>query len=69
MKSYVLEVVAGVEITEHEAEDGNSLGLAKKLAKTNGRAAIESGNVQYFWADVEDGVLTVGQFDEELLED
>ena len=71
MRHYVLEVVGGVNIGSHMAHDATSqIKLAKKLATDNGRAAVESGEVQYFWADIDaDGALVVGAFDEELVED
>lgn len=72
-KSYVIEVVGGVNIQEHSVEfdiDGaHQLTLAKKLAAQSGRAAVLSGEVAYFWADIVDGELEVGAFDEDLLED
>ena len=70
-RHYVLELVEGCSLSEHAAHTAkDQVKLAKKLAQGNGRAAVESGSVNYFWADVDkDGALTVGAFDEDLLED
>lgn len=69
-RHYVLEIVGGVNIAAHDCfGEGEQTAKAKELAKENGRAAALSGEVQYFWADVVDGELEVGAFDEELLEE
>lgn len=71
MRYYVLELVGGVSLTEHPVKTADDqTKLAKRLVRENGRAALESGEVNYFWADVDkDGALSVGAFDEDLLED
>lgn len=67
MRCYVLEVVGGCSVHAHGVfGEGEQVALAKRLAKENGRGAVLSGEVQYFWADVVDGELEVGAFDEEL---
>ena len=69
MNCYVLEIVGGCAIVAHRVDEGNGdqTLFAKKLAKENGVAAMLSGEVQYFWADIVDGYLEVGAFDEDLL--
>jgi len=72
MKSYVLELVEGVSLHAHAVSPRfpAQLKLAKRLAMENGEAAALSGAVNFFWADVDDdGDLTVGAFDEDLLEE
>ena len=69
MRQYVIEVVGGCSIHAHQttSQNGDQTDLAKQLAKENGRGAILSGEVQFFWADVDkEGRLVVGAFDEDL---
>lgn len=71
-KCYVLEVTGGCSITEFACanKEDAQIKKARKLARMNGRGAVLSGEVQYFWADVDEkGRLIVGAFDEELFEE
>lgn len=69
-REYVIHVGNGVEICEIKCPDGVSqIEFARRLAKEAGRAAVLSGESQFFWADVEDGKLIVGAFEEELVEE
>ena len=71
-REYVLEVVGGVNIQEFACakKEDAQIKKARKLARANGRAAVLSGEVQYFWAEVlSNGKLVVGAFDEDLFEE